>query len=524
MKLVQSTWFNNYDHVKGNWPEERFALFSMALSYHLLKKQHLPTRLNTNGIGFDIIVNMLGLEYDEVDICLEKNRFDPQTSQLFDKYWSLHKLYAYSLQEEPFIHFDNDVYFYKKLDDSWKSAELVAQNKEFGLSYYTICLEEIQHHFTRIPRYLDIDPQSVMAVNAGVAGGTRFDFFKQLYREVILFLTDNQSHLESLTDGFGNIFIEQCFMKKYADSLGIPFKYILPNTVGPSKEYRANKFHLLPDKVDYIHVMNYKSNATTCESIAKMLYHTNRSLYQHCVQVAGSLQGRHQPVHKPKSSDPLSNDVSAKLRYFFRRTNRICELLSDTPLPFSSIELLSEAIYLIGKSMPGNYFEVLLDVFVFELDRYRFFMALNADLVANIYRNFNTYCDASFENDWKEYTISMTDTVKLLESRWNWVEGNEFTEIPPNYYLNNTKLPPGHFATLIYYYPEQNIPKEHPLKICDRLIIQLSKNDILITELTDLVHQSWEERDKIVFSENYIEERIRFLVFQGVFAITKQIN
>jgi hypothetical protein len=517
MKLIQSTWFNNYDQIKGNWPDEKFALFSMALSHLLLKKQHLPTRLNTNLVGLDIVVNLLGLEYDEVDTCLEKSRLDAETSWLFDKYWSLHKLYTYSLAEEPFIHFDNDVYFFKKLDESWKNAALVAQNQEWGLPYYTKCLEEIQHCFGRIPAYLKIDPQSVMAVNAGIAGGTNFGFFKQLYDEIISFLSDNRVHLDGLTDGYANIFIEQCLMKNYADSLDIPFKYVLLNTIGPSKEYRVNKFHLVPDKADYIHVMNYKSNATICESIAKLLYCEDRKLYQHCIQIAKSLHCSFKSVRN-QESESFVNDTRRLLKYSFRRTQRISSLLSELPLQFDSLEQLSESVYHIAHFIANEHSEVLQDVFIFELDRYRFFDSLNEKKIRELYNNFIKSFDVTNEID--ELYISLNESTNLIESRWNWVEGNEFIDIPPNHYLNNIKSPPGYFATLIYYYPEQNIPKEHLLKICDTLIIKFAENGMTTRDLTQCVYQSLIDQKEFLLNKLHIEERIRFFVFQGVFSLS----
>jgi hypothetical protein len=519
MKLIQSIWFDNYDLLKGNWPAEKFALFSMALSHHLLKKQGLPTCLYTNAVGFDIVVNRIGLKYDEVNMCLERDRLATSTVHFFDKYWSLYKLYTYSLQEQPFIHFDNDVYFFKRLDDSWKTAALVAQNQETGLPYYNICLEEIQRHFTQIPTYLNIEPQSVMAINAGIAGGTKFDFFKQLYLQVIGLLIDNEVHLNKLTEGYANIFIEQCMMKNYANSLGLQFQYALPNTIGPSKEYRANKFHLLPDRADYIHVMNYKSNPTVCESIARMLYYTNRHLYNHCIQVSQSIRGSRQPVHRIKHKESINN-ASASLKYFFRRTAQIYALIRGHSLRFSSVETLSEDIYLAEKSITHESFEVLLDVFVFELDRYQFFTDINSDYLPNMYQSFSESQIVILENNWENCYIISTEITKFIESRWNWVEANEFSELSANHYLKNVNISPGYFTTLLYYYPEQHISREHLLGPCDSLIVRLAKDIVLVKELVSSVSRHMLGQEKRLCSRAYIEERIRFFIFQGVLLLS----
>lgn len=521
MKLVQSTWFKNYDRIQGNWPDEKFALFSISLSHHFLKKQGLPMRLNTNSAGFDIVVDRLGLEYAEVDLCLEADRIDANVRPLFDRYWSLNKLYAYSLMKEPFIHFDNDVYFLKKLDQSWEKAALVAQNLETNLPYYTTCLTQIQQHFNYVPTYLNVEPESALAVNAGIAGGAHFGFFQQLYGEVIEFLTSNAKHLDLLTDGFDNIFIEQCMFKSLANHLDLSFQYVLKDTIGPSKKYRVNQFHQLPQGADYIHVMNYKSNPTICESIAKMLYYADKKLYHHCIHVAKSLRAMKQPTHR-QQSDNTDSDVPGKLKYFFQRTTRVCRSLTDLTLNFESIEKLSEAILLMEGRLTKSSFLIVQDVFAFEFERYQFFTTLDPDYTASKYRDFVGFQSAIRQKNWKAGRLCWSESAKLVESRWNWVECNEFLEVETNHYLTNLKLNPGYFATLIYYYPEQNTPKEHPIDLIDTLVIKLARKGIAVNDLVVSVLDLLKEQNNAVLGEEFLLDRVRFFAFHGVLVISNE--
>jgi hypothetical protein len=67
--------------------------------------QHYPnTCLITDSDGAKILVDQLGLQFASVSTVLDDlANEDPA-------WWSLGKLYAYSLQQEPFVHIDSDVY------------------------------------------------------------------------------------------------------------------------------------------------------------------------------------------------------------------------------------------------------------------------------------------------------------------------------------------------------------------------------------------------------------------------------
>lgn len=45
---------------------------------------------------------------------------------------------TYSLQAEPFLHIDGDVFLPRVLDEKINNSELVAQNRETGTGYYNV--------------------------------------------------------------------------------------------------------------------------------------------------------------------------------------------------------------------------------------------------------------------------------------------------------------------------------------------------------------------------------------------------
>lgn len=44
--------------------------------------------------------------------------------------WALPKIYTYSLQKEPFLHIDGDVFLFHPFDSNLMESELIAQNVE----------------------------------------------------------------------------------------------------------------------------------------------------------------------------------------------------------------------------------------------------------------------------------------------------------------------------------------------------------------------------------------------------------
>ena len=84
--------------------------------------------------------NVMGIQYDNLT-CPEPH-------------WAYPKLLTYSLQKEPFIHVDGDVYLPNKLDNTIEMSELIAQNKEIGSSYYKSMMNHILQKDLLMPSFL----------------------------------------------------------------------------------------------------------------------------------------------------------------------------------------------------------------------------------------------------------------------------------------------------------------------------------------------------------------------------------
>src|SRR5689334_19052327 len=113
MKIVQSFWSkplyeNKGIKPNGGWLDKRYYYMSRALSCLQLRKFYDEVELVTDRRGRKILLDVLGLPYTSV-----KEELD-----VLDRYPShllcAGKIFTCGLQQEHFIHVDEDVYIYKK--------------------------------------------------------------------------------------------------------------------------------------------------------------------------------------------------------------------------------------------------------------------------------------------------------------------------------------------------------------------------------------------------------------------------
>jgi len=166
------------------WTTERHHLLSWILSFNTARRHFERTALHTDDQGARLLVDHLGLEFDEVatDLNALEER-DP-------KWWALGKIHTYGLQTRPFLHIDSDVFLWKppRFDSE---APLVAQNpEEFTIyaSYYMPERFELAVKNTRggwLPTEWEWyrsrgSPQR--AESCGIFGGARTDFIRYYAR------------------------------------------------------------------------------------------------------------------------------------------------------------------------------------------------------------------------------------------------------------------------------------------------------------------------------------------------------
>ena len=110
------------------WRSQAHHLFSWVLSLETVRKHFPRTAVFTDDEGARLLIDQLGLEFDEVST--ELNALDQHDAD----WWALGKVWTYRAQSEPFIHFDSDVFLWNALPDLLTSASVIAQNPDVFLS------------------------------------------------------------------------------------------------------------------------------------------------------------------------------------------------------------------------------------------------------------------------------------------------------------------------------------------------------------------------------------------------------
>jgi len=262
MKIVQSLWSKPGekpgarhfpDINKCGWPEKKYNYISWALSCLQFRKYYDEVELVTDKAGYDLLIDRLGLPYTSVKVVLDDlNDYHPHL-------FALGKIYAYSIQEKPFIHADGDVYIWEKLGVHLESAPLLSQTIEGGIDFhnwYAGMFIEMAENFEYYPEILDESISkhgAIVAVNAGIMGGNRIDFFKYYTKEAFRFVDNNVQHLSKINVKNYNLIFEQFLFHALAEEKNIEIRYYNPNFVRFWND--ISDFTTVPSRTKYIHTM-----------------------------------------------------------------------------------------------------------------------------------------------------------------------------------------------------------------------------------------------------------------------------
>lgn len=137
MRIIQSYWSkpildNSSSRSFGGWSDKKFDAICWSLSFYQLKKYHNSIELYTDNYGAEYLVGKLGLKYDKVIIVPE---FETELNKYGTELWAMGKVFVYSMQTEPFIHVDGDLFVNEQLSIP-KGYELLVQNIESNYDIY----------------------------------------------------------------------------------------------------------------------------------------------------------------------------------------------------------------------------------------------------------------------------------------------------------------------------------------------------------------------------------------------------
>lgn len=275
VKIVHSYWSKPInekgnsraeDRKLGGWRTKKFHYMSWALSCLSFKEYYGQIDLVTDELGKSILLDEIGLPYSNVIVRL--NELDDCNLDL----WALAKLYAYLLQDKPFIHVDGDVFIWKGLEEV-NEAPLIVQNEEIGINFYRGIWNEILEKFSYVPEYMLKDYRNypeIRSCNAGIFGGSDLEFIKEFAYESIEFLRRNNDSINRInTLGWSVLIYEQ-----YLFSCLARYKEKKVYSIFPANEKYSDisSFYGVPRKKQYVHAVgSMKQEHSVCENLASQL-------------------------------------------------------------------------------------------------------------------------------------------------------------------------------------------------------------------------------------------------------------
>jgi hypothetical protein len=216
------------------WLSPEHHLCSWVLSVQTARQHFSSTALFTDKAGAHLLVDQLGLEFDEVSTELDAlARYDA-------KCWALGKVWTYRAQTEPFVHVDSDAFLWKPLPKSLTSAAVLAQFPDefiLGASYYQP--EEFEQSLCAageiwLPAewvWYRSSKKAQRGDSCGIFGGNRIDFIQHYANQGIRLIEhpDNRKGLPMLAAKTErNLLFEQ---------------YLLAACIDYHRQHRDSPFH-----------------------------------------------------------------------------------------------------------------------------------------------------------------------------------------------------------------------------------------------------------------------------------------
>lgn len=301
MRAVWSFWSKPYQARKGRtWREPHHHLLAWGLSLRQASKHYPDTMLVTDKAGKALLIDQLGLDFKHVSTELEALR-DADIG-----WWALGKLYAYSLQDRPFIHLDTDVFLWKPLPLSVAQSPVFAQSPEFHSGVGPDCLPaKIEAAFAKYGLPLppewewsrSLGESSFREENCGILGGQRHDFLRYC-AQLGLRMVRDPTHAPAWRelpnkDGY-NMMVEQFLLSACLDYHRIhpqsPYRdvrvrYLLPNwadAFDPAKIAQVGYTHLLGDS---------KADGAVMQRLERRVQSEDREFYRHCLWLGQRMAG-----------------------------------------------------------------------------------------------------------------------------------------------------------------------------------------------------------------------------------------
>jgi len=494
MKFIQTLSINKAPLKNGfGWIAPEYHLMSWALSCLQLQKIYKEVELYANSNAAKLLIDTLELPYYKVNLSHDNLKL------AHENLWALPKIFTYSLQEDPFLHFDGDVFLFDALPEVLLNKNLIAQNIEEATDYYTQTQKELVKHFTYFPNCVENDFKNdvpIKAVNAGILGGNNIDFIKEYTQLAFRYINKNVQHFSNINVDRFNVFFEQHLFYSLANEKEIPIEVLIHLTIKDNQYMHLGDIHEAPCKRSYLHFLGqYKKDEFTCRLMAAKL----RQLYpEYYYRIISLFKNKGVPLSSNLDIDEkfvsISDyiDFSEKAKKCFSDCSKIeNEKISNSVVveekKIKTLVLLKNIISEIKEYNDFSKIEIENDFNCFSKNLLKILKhrSLNEEYIyGRDLSAVNWYCELfGDESEIENKIISKCDETSIITSIFNWAGlWNKHTRVGVKYY-EELELSPGEFCNMMV--PEifgdgfslQDIDEMEKI-ILDHLVSPLSINNL----------------------------------------------
>jgi hypothetical protein len=269
--------------------------------------------------------------------------------------WAHPKLLTYSIQNEPFIHVDGDVYIFNRLPAEYESAELIAQNAEVGSAYYKKMAIKFLNDNVIIPEILrkEIEKEIILSYNAGVLGGNDLNFIKEYCQIAFDFISTNKLNdtNSKISDVNYNILFEQIlFRVLVAHNKKTVLNVIKQPIQDNGYTYKEFCDFYSVEKQPYMHIIGgHKRNNRICELLSRTLANRHPDYFYKIINLFST-----EHLLFTDSHCAFKNPISETTNYL-QQYNLILDSLLTKWKDIHISELLEQ------EKLSGNYFQFLIE-------------------------------------------------------------------------------------------------------------------------------------------------------------------
>jgi hypothetical protein len=446
-------------HDTFGWVAPEYHLMSWALSSLQLQKLYGKIILYANSQSADLLIDTLQLPYSEIHLTHDNLQL------IHPDLWALPKLYTYSLQEQPFLHIDGDVFLFNQFKSNLLNSELIAQNIEIATEYYTSMQRELMQYFTFFPNCVKKDFESgvlIQAVNAGILGGKNVSFIREYANSAFEYINKNAENLKNINVNCFNVFFEQHLFYALAHEKNIFINVLLEDIVNDNGYNHLGDFHDVPFDRSYLHLLgHFKKDEFTCIQMANKLRELYPDYYERIVALFHNKNIRLSPCgFKNQPETPINESNNSHLQLLKWIENN-CHPEIDKELFLNDFEIFY--LQLLSILTKNNSLPYLEKRDIAAQYWYR-------DLFANPSEILNQ-------------RIARCQEVEIIPSSFNWGGlFNKYYRVGAGYY-QTLQIEQGKYSNLIIPEISDNGFSLYDIDELDYAILQFSSKPLFIHEL-----------------------------------------